>query len=92
MSKIISSIKFLIGKDSYKAIDKLNALLVLLRHNKRNVVYELKTFIQYYQIYNAPGKPSCFHCNGRGYGIDGKGDSFSCDECKPELKDFWEYK
>lgn len=85
-----------IGSYGYEDnINGLNALKEILTYICSSdeafdeVVKEVDKRIDFIKLYNAPGFKHCQKCHGHGCGYDGRGDPWTCYNCKPELKNFW---
>ena len=72
---------------SLQALEKLVA-----SPDKETVLREIKYRIEFINLSRASGNPNCKYCRGVGHGVDGRGDPWTCYDCKPDLKTYWRDK
>lgn len=89
-NKIRDLVSMIAGYDD--SIPRLGALALLLEQNSEAVEKEINLRMEFISLWNAPGKKACKHCHGYGKGLDGRGDPWTCYDCKPQLKNFWNGK
>ena len=67
----------------------LEVVRKLMSEDKEEVLHQVDLMLRYFERYNAKGSPNCKHCKGQGCGRDGRGDPWTCHDCKPDLKGFF---
>lgn len=88
MNKVRDLVWYIAGHDDN--IDRLEAVKDLLIEDHGRILQEIEMRIRFINRCNEKGDPNCKYCHGYGFGADGRGDPWTCTDCKPDLKTFWD--